>query len=381
MEFKKIWKSSLPEKRFRKSSFGIDIKKPIPASDEECKKAINTEINNIGNDDSWLRDLKDQTKAVLNWIEKHKNKFPTEIQKGLEERYQRVHNTYRDYRQSKWTRWTSQKSRSQKFKEASEAIRDYLQYAKPHIEAVLLAESVSRKAERVTLRLGEVTNYILQHQEAFQELGYNIMRFQKIHSELQGIIGGDRDEPDGINPGHAKLFVDNSNAIFKMNRDLSDYLSIDDRSKLDEKLDGKRKRRIDDLLERLPRNKEDRPTLSDLSRRRWWKLYINTPLHEKAQQSSDPGGFCDVQDPGYEKSMLELFETKLVPAKGPGQERMNDDSYRGMHEIATKYLSNDERDRMRIRGGIDNKRYTRYKIISKDGKGILYERIRAFQEM
>jgi len=226
-------------------------------------------------------------------------------------------------------------------------------------------------------------NSINNHKEVFQELGYNIKQLNQMHLEINSLKDAISREPD--NTEHKNLFQENFRAIVEMADDLNDFLSID--HDLEDKRDKGRKERIKRSLEELPRNKDDRPILSDLPRKQQWKMYVGAPMHKKAQQISDPGLFLDLHKgpeyQGYKQSMMKLFDNVLVPAQNSGQKDMNYDDLTRMYDLATEFLPNDQRDQMRRMGGIDeaSNAYTRYFIAKEENTEMLYERFRLFQEL
>jgi len=215
--------------------------------------------------------------------------------------------------------------------------------------------------------------YIHDHGKVFQELGYNIKKIDKMHLEINSLKEAISREPS--NTEYQNLFQDNFRAIVEMADDLKDFLSID--YDLEARKDTERKERIEKLLEKLPRNNGDRPTLSNLSSKQWWTLFND------AQQTNDPELFYERQDPGYRQGMIEFFNRVLIPAQNREQKYMSYNDYTEMHKIATEFLPNDKRDQMRWRGGIDEltTAYTRYNITPAKNTEILYERFKSFQEM
>jgi len=366
--------SSSSEKRFRKHrlTFGREGD-PTAASDPECNTALDKGIDGIANSDLSVRKLKDLANVVANWFKNNKTKFSPDIQKQLEAFQKTVHDTFVDYNGLSKYMLFNDNTMDQKSQKAKKAIDDYLRYAKTQIEFENL-ESQKKQAQLAT-------DYINNHKEAFEELGYNIKKLNKMQLEDNSLREAFSREPD--NTKYRDLFVDNFRAIIEMADHLKDFLNIDHH--LVSKRDAERKERIEKLLEGLP-NKGDRPTLSDLPREQWWRLFIDRSRHSEAEKKDDPGMlFDDDQSPGYKQCMMELFDTMLISAQNCEQKYMNYDDYTSIHNIAIKFDSsfNGKRDEMYQMGGIDKltEEYTRYRIDPAENVEILHERIKAFQEM
>ncbi len=112
-------------------------------------------------------------------------------------------------------------------------------------------------------------------------------------------------------------------------------------------------KQINNLLNQLP---TELPTLCDLPRKEWWRLFIDHRHHEDANQRADPGEFYDTDEsPGYYQSMMELFDRKLATAtkQKSEQRRISYEDYTELHNLATKYAPSDEREAMHGSNGID----------------------------
>jgi len=357
------------EKRFRKP-FGFDSK-PRSASYQECRDAIERGIQGLEKHNFSVRELKDQANVVSNWIETHKFDFSPKTKDDLKELWNKVHNKFLDYKYLKY----SQRSAAQ---EVKEALANYLHYAREQIEAIWKEQQDQFKNLNITAKAD--IYFIRKHYNKFQEIGYNFGKFSKIiykASSLQKELQGDFNDRKDIDQNNKNLFIGYCSAIHKMFQDLYEFLEIGPDSEA--RRVSERKARIEKLLEDLP---ELRPTLSDLPRKQWWKLYLDAPMHKEAQKLSDPGRFFD-QDasPGYQRSMINLFDKVLVPAKSKSQKDMNYNHYTEIHNIATKYVPHNEKIEMRKSGGIyEDYTYSLYRLKSMGGSEI-QERLKALQEM
>lgn len=251
-------------------------------------------------------------------------------------------------------------------------------------EQILLSEVKEQENdfEVENILLKEMTGDICDHKKAFQELGYNFERLKKIQSEANSLKSGlleDCNKKDEAYKEKQNKFEEYYKSISKMHGDLTEFLNIN--TGLEVKNVSERKERIEKLLEELP---QIRPTLSDLPREQWWKLYIDAPMHEEAQKLSDPGCFFDQdQSPGYQQSMINLFEKVLVPAKNGSQKDMNYDEYTEIHKIGTEYIPSYVRKTvMRISSGIkeNDNLFIYYGLKPMEGSEI-QERLTALKEM
>jgi hypothetical protein len=260
------------------------------------------------------------------------------------------------------------------------SIKDYLWEA---YWSLIRAKKLENVKEQ-TRGLEKAISLIIQHREEFQKIGYDYESFDEMQQNTnytKDAFLADRYvsfEDEDYLMGYSKM-------IFKMSRDLESFLKID--ADLERKKVSERKERIEQLLEALP---EVRPTVSDLPREQWWKVYIDAPMHKKAQMLSDPG-HCFDQDrsPGYQKSMICLFEKILVPAQNRIQECMNYEKYTEIHEIATEYIPDDySKKYMRASGGIAIVKLLGYEEVLGSHYGLanvgdeeMYERLAALQEL
>src|SRR5271157_1576026 len=118
--------SNSPEKRFRKRC-GID-KNPRPASDQECRDAIERGIQGLEKNNLSVRELKDQANIVSNWIKKYEFCFSPEAKDNLKNLWNNVHYKFLDYKYLKYY--------NSRTKNAKDAIAAYLDDARKQIEAI-----------------------------------------------------------------------------------------------------------------------------------------------------------------------------------------------------------------------------------------------------
>jgi hypothetical protein len=231
------------------------------------------------------------------------------------------------------------------------------------VEEVLQSLFIGRQREFPDLLR---SRYISRYQKQFEEIGYNLPRFDAVC-------------------WRANSSQDAFDAAGKMFHDLFDFLNVNhDRIG---KADVETDREIERGLEALPRG--SCPTIVALDKREWWQIFLDKPLHEKAQQLQDPGLFCDVTDHrgrknrGYKRGMIKLFQTVLASNE---RKNISYEDYIQMHEIAIKY--SDDSHALQV-GGISLGHYgyehNMYPIgeppIDRTSGADLYERIRAFEEM
>lgn len=231
----------------------------------------------------------------------------------------------------------------------------------------------------ITAKVDVAQGLIHKHREDFQKLRYSIDKFDSQCAQVkEHWIGFDKlkgeDQQKIINEIESAY-----EPISMMYDDLKLLLSTD--VHMEEKRNKDRKGRIEELLRKLP---EICPTLKDLPRDRWWKLYIDAPLHEQAEKMSDPGRMFDEDSsPGYQRSMLELFDKVLVPIQKNRQKSMHYEEYIKIHDLSTEYCPN--RDDMRKDAGavITNSTFNhgRYGTIRPKTGEDLQDRVAAFQEI
>ncbi len=251
-------------------------------------------------------------------------------------------------------------------------------------EQILLSEVKEQKDdfEVENILLTVMTGDICDHKKAFQKLGYNFERFKKIQSEASSLKSGlleNCNKEDEDYKAKQKKFEECCKSISKMHGDLTEFLNMN--TDLELKKVSERKERIEKLLEELP---QVRPTLSDLPREQWWNLYIDAPMHEEALKHSDPGYFFDQDEsPGYQQSMINLFEKVLVPAKNGSQKDMNYDEYTEIHKIVTECVpSYVQKMVMRISSGIrENDNMFVYYGLKPIESSEIQERLTALIEM
>ncbi len=234
-------------------------------------------------------------------------------------------------------------------------------------------------------KLREATNFISRHNKEFQKIGYQFEKFAKIQKKValfqnkyEKLYNEYHNIQYKIDGDEKALFKKYCNSILKMHEDLKYFLASKHDFEIREDLD--RKGRIEKLLKILPK---ERPTLSDLPRGQWWKLYIDVSMHEEAQKLNDPGSFFDQdQSPGYQQSMINLFEKVLVPAKNGNQKCINYNDYNKLHEIATRYIDNNIENVMNKPSGIgeNGNRFGHYGLEPIEGLEI-QERLKALKEM
>jgi len=347
--------------RFRKPSRFGKARERAPVSNEECKEILDKGIKGIEENTLSVRVLKDMTNAVADWFENNKSVFSTEIHKKLGNYLERAHDKFSGYKLSENVIWLEKAKYSQ---EAKGAIDEYLQFAKGMIEFKELKE-----------HLQAATDYINKNKEAFQELGYNIKRFDKMRLEAVSLEEAISREPN--NSEHIRPFIRIFNAIDKMTLYLSDFVTMDHEQEV--RRDVERKKRIEEHLKELPRNY---PRLENLSKM-CWRFSIGAPMHEEAQQMDDPGLFLDHNRgsdyKGYKQSMEHTFEKVLVPAQYSRSMDMNYNDYNTIHNLVTEFLPENVKNRMQTMGGISEDRFTCYPIIMREqAQDNIF---RAFQEI
>jgi hypothetical protein len=367
------------EKRFRKR-FGID-NNPKKASYKECENAIYKGIQGLKeNNNLSVRELKDQVNVVSNWIKMHEKDFSPDEKDQLKKLWNEVHDKFLNYKYLKYY--------NSKAKDVKDAIAKYLDYAQKKIEATEAVKAIWRKRQdqfkNLNRELEEYISFIEQHPHEFKEIGYTIERFMEIKekaSHLQDGLQVYYNDQKYINPNDKETFIKYQRVIQEIHRQLRYFVEIDRSSEVE--MVSERKKRIDNLLKELPQN---RPTLNNLPRKQWWKLYIDAPMHDKAQERCvDPGRFFDRDEsPGYQQSMINLFKKVLVPASKESQNNMNYSDYDEIHVYANDKLDDINKNKMIKKGGIlkleKDSLYTFYELEPIVGLET-QERLAALKEM
>jgi hypothetical protein len=336
---------------------------------QECRDMIDKVRDNIQNDNLSVEELVKQAEMIAKWIETHQI-CPTE---GEKKRYLKdwddVNTKLLYYKCLKLFKLENTKK-------VKQSIENYLMEAKSMIKRV---EQLERLKDQ-TNGLEDAINLIIHHREAFEKIGYDYEQFGKIQENANRYKNKILEhycyhDEEAYITAYCKT-------IFKMSHDLETFLNIDPNLEVNKVLE--RKERIETLLEALP---EVRPTLSDLPREQWWKLYIDVPMHQEAQKLSDPGHYFDKDEsPGYQQSMTDLFEQVLVPAQNGSRESMNYEDYTKIHDIATEHIPGYRKSIARIPVGFSIENNYNEEGASRYGLGNIgdkemYERIAAFQEL
>jgi hypothetical protein len=124
--------------------------------------------------------------------------------------------------------------------------------------------------------------------------------------------------------------------------------SIDQETRRDEEKD--RKEQIEKHLNRLPKSL---PTLLDLPRKEWWRLYIDAPPSMTIRQIKDPERLFDEELwPGYQESMIKTLESIAVPKNEYQQKDLDYDGYTELHQLATQSVPTRQQEWMRKPNGM-----------------------------
>ena len=350
---------------------------------QECRDMIDEVWDNIQNDNLSVKELAKQAEMIAKWIETHQI-CPTEREKKRYLKYWDDVNTKLLYYKCRNLFKLENTKNTEKVKQS---IGDYLWRAEIMIKRVEQLERLNNQ----TNGLEDAINLIIHHREAFEKIGYDYEQFDKIQENAN------RYKNKILK--HCFYHVEEAyltaycKTIFKMSHDLETFLNIDPNLEVNKVIE--RKERIETLLEALP---EVRPTLSDLPREQWWKLYIDVLMHKEAQKLSDPGHYFDQDEsPGYQQSMTDLFKQVLVPAQNGSRESMNYEDYTKIHDIATEHIPDNRKSIARTPIGFSigyryNRQYNRldryYNVeeemrysLANVGDKEMYERIAAFQEL
>lgn len=137
--------------------------------------------------------------------------------------------------------------------------------------------------------------------------------------------------------------------------------------------------------------------LAALSKDKWWRLFIDKPLHADAEKEHMGMMFDRQKSPGYNRSMMEAFQKAIIEDRG---KKVDYERYTQYHDLVSKYVEKkpsgkqtdskvDEVDKMRQLGGREATSFFEVpglpKPESKDekllGEPVIKERQAALDEM
>jgi tetratricopeptide (TPR) repeat protein len=238
--------------------------------------------------------------------------------------------------------------------------------------------------KKLATKLEAAYEFLIKEEGALRELRYKIDDFKELYQETCSHLEDVSRVYKTTNIVDQRTRIGNFKTacqpIFKIYRHLKNFLQVD--ANIEETIVKERSDRIKDLLKQLP---ETRPTLRDLPRQEWWKVYIDAPMHKEAKELSDPGKLFDNQEsPGYQQSMMELFEKVLELPQMNEHKNMDYKEYTEIHKLATKYVPDDKQKLMHQLNGISTGEIGGcgcYTLSSKEDGISLRERVAALREM